>query len=294
MYDEILVPTDGSDTARTASSTAITLAKRHDARLHVVHAVELIDLPVGDARLEHEIVQHGNQLVNDVDEQARASGLETRLAVLEKTQPVHELLLDYVHDHGVDLVVMGTRGRTGVHRLFLGSVTERMVGRSNAPVLTVHEETTVQDPFDSILVPYDSSEGARAAAAHAIDLARDVGATVHFCHVIDQSILAGEYTDGTVLDTLRRVNREALQEASSKAEEAGAIPGETTVTVGVPHRKIVEYAAEIEVDCLVMGTHGRSGVGQKLLGSVTERVIRMATGPVLTVGKHPVETSDSE
>lgn len=137
--------------------------------------------------------------------------------------------------------------------------------------------------YETILVPTDGSEAAADAAKHAYSLAERYDATVHVLSVVEQSESASIVGQGEQkLDALREQGsdstRRIVEEAQSRNVDAvGAIE------VGNPDRAILEYADEHDVDVIVMSTHGRSGVGRFLMGSVTEQVIRDGEIPVLAI-----------
>jgi nucleotide-binding universal stress UspA family protein len=124
MYDDILLPTDGNPQTPQVAEHALNVAELADATLHVV-AVQTEDLDDGE----------GQEAVDAVDELADERGVPTSTTVLEGRPS--ETILDYVGDAGVDMVVMGTHGRSGLDRMLLGSVTERVLRLSDVPVLTV-------------------------------------------------------------------------------------------------------------------------------------------------------------
>ncbi|WP_335999981.1 universal stress protein [Halorientalis halophila] len=148
--------------------------------------------------------------------------------------------------------------------------------------------------YDSILVPTDGSDGALAAAEHAIGLADRYDATIHVLAVVDVDDVALTTPADTDVDALKSSLRARAQadidEVVSLARAAGqptaeAIsPGtEETILVGVPHRAIVDYVEDEGIDLVVMGTHGRRGLKRVLLGSVAERVVRTSPCPVMTI-----------
>ncbi|SDM98377.1 Nucleotide-binding universal stress protein, UspA family [Halogranum gelatinilyticum] len=137
--------------------------------------------------------------------------------------------------------------------------------------------------YDTILVPTDGSDAAMNAVDHAVDLARQYDATLHVLAVVDPTSFSTLDVDpSTVVVAMERQAREAAQRVETVAEEAG-VAIETAVVRGDPARTITTYATDNEADLVVMGTHGRSGLDRYLLGSVTERVVRTADVPVLTV-----------
>jgi nucleotide-binding universal stress UspA family protein len=136
--------------------------------------------------------------------------------------------------------------------------------------------------YDRILLPTDGSEATDRAVEQAVGVAAEMGAELHVLFVLEDVPYAPEMMDDTVEDQLREIGEEALTGIEERAEAAG-VDVVTETREGVPHDTILEYAEEADVDVVVMGTHGRSGLDRYLLGSVTERVVRSAAVPVLTV-----------
>lgn len=282
MYDRILIPTDGSDVAASAASAAVGLARQFDADLHAIHVVETEPFPVVFEDVTAELAEQGRRALEAIEERATDADVEATTTVIEDGRPVHRAVLEYADEHGIDLVVMGTHGRTGLGRVVLGSATEQTLRESPVPVMTVHDDTTVGETFTSILVPFDGSDGAHAAVDHAFGLARATGATVHLLNVVDHGVVAGgDVNVGMVLDALEDSGERALETVAERAEREGVDIGDASVRIGSPFRSIVEYADEEGVDCIVMGTHGRAGIDRVLLGSVAERVIRQTSVPVI-------------
>lgn len=145
MFNRILIPTDGSDAVRPAVETALNLAETYDATLHVLF---IVDQPVsvsgtgegfsGLDNLLNALEEEGHHATDAIADQARDSDIETTAAV-RRGNP-HDDILTYATEHDIDLIVMGTHGRTGVKRALLGSVTEAVVRHSEVPVLTVHRD----------------------------------------------------------------------------------------------------------------------------------------------------------
>lgn len=139
--------------------------------------------------------------------------------------------------------------------------------------------------YDEILVPTDGSPAAEAAIDHAIDLAENYDSRVHALFVVDASAFASvEAGSEMVIEALENEGKEAVQRIREAADEAG-VEVLATVRTGTAYRSILDYIEEKEIDLVVMGTHGRRGVERFLLGSVTERVVRSADVPVMTVRK---------
>lgn len=148
--------------------------------------------------------------------------------------------------------------------------------------------------YDQVLVPTDGSTASEEAIERAIDLAKQYDATLHALYVVDSGTYASlEAGTDIVVDELRAEGTEAVEAIAERAEDAG-VPAEPTVETGVVHRSIVDYVDTEGIDLVVMGTHGRTGVGRVLLGSVAEKVIRTASAPVMTVRSNDAEPDDSE
>lgn len=137
--------------------------------------------------------------------------------------------------------------------------------------------------YDTILVPTDGSSAVVEAVERAVDLAERYDATVHALYVVDSSAYGTlDTSTSVVVDALEDEGETAVNYVADEAEAAG-VPVETAVVTGTPHRTIMDYVDDHDVDMVVMGTHGRRGFDRFLLGSVTEKVVRTAPVPVLTV-----------
>ena len=137
--------------------------------------------------------------------------------------------------------------------------------------------------YDDVLVPTDGSDASAAAVEQGIAIADGESATVHFLHVIDlgtEMSAAGGSIAEELTETLEREADEALDAAARTAESTGAAYDRTTVE-GVPHEAIAEHVDEHDVDLVVMGASGRTGLKEHLLGSTADRVVRSVETSVL-------------
>lgn len=142
MYQDVLVPTDGSDGTRRAIAHALTIADRFDATVHALSIVP--EGPLGTLD-DGDPTTAARRAVERVEREARQNGTAVTTAV-EHGVP-HEEILAYVEDNGIDMVVMGTQGRTGLDRVLVGSVAERVVRLADVPVVTVRltDEIRLED-----------------------------------------------------------------------------------------------------------------------------------------------------
>ncbi|WP_411963405.1 universal stress protein [Haloferax sp. YSMS24] len=137
--------------------------------------------------------------------------------------------------------------------------------------------------YSEILVPTDGSKAAERAINHALDIAKTYGARVHALYVVDTSIYTSlDAGADVVIDALEREGEVATRHVRDAAEEAG-VEIDSEVVTGTAYRSIHDYIENHDIDLVVMGTHGRTGLSHYLLGSVTERVVRTSPVPVLTV-----------
>jgi nucleotide-binding universal stress UspA family protein len=138
------------------------------------------------------------------------------------------------------------------------------------------------------MVPTDFSPASEIAFNYAVDLAAREGAAIHLLHVIDDAMFATAYPDGFYTE-LPGLRTQMIDEAQKRLNELAArcqaakVLVTTEVLVGRPAAGIAQEAKAREMDLVVMGTHGRSGLAHLMLGSVAERVLRLAHCPVLTV-----------
>ncbi len=271
MFDRILVPTDGSGPANAALEYAGEIAAVEQVTVHILYVVDPsadpddADDPIADSR--DWAGETGSPIIEEVE-----------------TGEPRDAILKSAVEHDVDAIVMGTRGRRGVGRLLLGSVTEGVIRDAEVPVLVVRGDSEVRRPYpiETIVVPTDGSAHAEVALERALTIASHHDATVHILSIVDVAPAGIEDQNDLRLDRLERFARRVVDEGVERATNAG-VETEVTVTYGSTHQKIRTYTDAVDADLLVMGTHGRSGLDRLLLGSVTERVLRTATTPVLTV-----------
>jgi nucleotide-binding universal stress UspA family protein len=226
--------------------------------------------------------------LNEAAEAIRAKGVavdsDLRLGVPS------QVLIQAAEEKGVDLVVIGTRGLTGIRHLLLGSTAERVVQHATCPVLTVHPGDADQHrEIRTILVSTDFSSDADSSIESALRLlGPQREAKLVLLHVYH---LPYEYTAyGTIptsLDYFKDVEgaaEERLAEMAQALDREG-LTVETVAKEGYPPDTIIDQAEAAGADLIALGTHGRTGLAHLLLGSTAERVVQHARCPVLTVKK---------
>ena len=291
MYDNILVPTDGSPEAENAIVRAFDLAQTGDARIHVLHVISP-DVPAVDVdateseELRQQSEKRGRETTVRIQERATDLGIDAVRTVHEGTP--YRAILEYIDENEIDLVVMGTHGRTGGERARLGSTTERVITIADVPVMAVRlaEDDVVSESaygmYDHVVIPTDGSDTAERAADHALGIAERYGADVHVIYVVDTTTYGFDDAPRSIVGLLKQGGQNAIEEIATDARELN-LSVATNILRGVPHEEILKYASGVDADVIAMGTRGRTTETDRLLGSTTARVVRRSDVPVLTI-----------
>lgn len=285
----ILVPTDFSADAEMAIGTATALAKSFGASVRLLHVVQPPIQPVGPemavtpVTFWRELHDAAVKRIGNSKKRVEAAGVRCEIEVIEDI-PGFAIAAAAEKAHA-DLIVMGSRGLTGLKHVLLGSVAERTVRYAKCPVLTVKGERK-ELQLRTILVPMDFSPAAHRALELAKSLAKSAGPAhlvlVHAYYIpveIEQYLV--EKGD-TAFDRLSESVTKELEKMLTALQDA-KISSEYIARRGAPERVVLEVATEKHADVVVMGTHGRRGLSHLFLGSVAERVVRTSEIPVITV-----------
>lgn len=147
MYDDILIPTDGSDTVPKTLAHALPIAADNDATVHALYVVDsriTAAAEGSDADLEQSLADDGQEAIAEVADRASEQGLETVGEVTRGTPP--KAILEYADTRGIDLIVIGTRGKSPREKVTsMGSVSERVVDNASIPVLVVRDAGTSEE-----------------------------------------------------------------------------------------------------------------------------------------------------
>jgi nucleotide-binding universal stress UspA family protein len=268
----LLVATDFSDNAEHARLRARNFARAVGAELHTLH------------------VRTGRDDALDLDALAFDAAPGERLypPAIRTARTPAEGILAYAEEHAVDLIAIGTQGRSGLSRWVLGSEAEAVVRRAACPVLSIREGLALNReapaPPRRIVAAVDFSEGTRSLVAHARAIADLAGARLDVVYVLEEPAAFRLFEiDGfrTVLPRLASRAEVRLRDAVETVP--GTTPVRTFVLTGDPARALVRYAEAQRADLVFIGTHGDAGPRARALGSVTERVMRSAPCPVFTL-----------
>ncbi|ARS89297.1 universal stress protein [Natrarchaeobaculum aegyptiacum] len=286
--DSILIPTDGSDGALAGANCAVALASRIDADVQI-HALAVVDDPDWLRNFDDDVVaaleEDATEAVEAIEELVSDHDDVTVTTVVKRGTPF-QTIREYAYRREIDVITMGTTGRTGLGKVLLGSVTENVLRTAHVPVLAVPPNADVESAadvsFDRLLLPTDGSEGAAIATQWGVALARSLESTLHAFSAVDAGPIAQVTSPDDALAALEQ-RSEAAVDAILERAAAADVSVSGTVTTGSATDAILEHASDEDVDLIVMGTHGQTGVGQWFLGSVTENVVRQATVPVFCV-----------
>lgn len=287
IIESILIPTDDSEGALAGAKHGIALASRTGAD---VHAVSVVESKAAPGEIEELVFppleEEAERAVETVADMARSSDDAIDVTTAVKRGTPFQSIREYANRREIDVIAMGTKGRTGLDRVLLGSVTENVLRTARTPVLAVPPDTVEsrieEISFEQFLLPTDGSDGAEIASEWGVALAARLEAMVHSLFSVDTSPFSRARDQEEMFDALERRGEEAIENVRERARDAGvSISG--SIAIGSPANVILTYASEHDVDLIIMGTHGQTGVGQWFLGSVTENVVRQADVPVFCI-----------
>jgi len=277
----VLFPTDLSEESDAAFHHARLLAEAFDATLILYHAVEMPqhDQPHWAFDSAFEIWCRAERLARQDLERRAAALAVSHQVVVERSISAHRALVTLIRSTLPDLTIMATHGRSGLAHLFLGSVTEKVVQHGRSPVLCVRHRprSAAVSPYRRIVVPTDLSPASRRAFPLASLLARTFGAEVVVLHVARAGTQPG--ASGMPAPPASVPSEVGLWEFAQP--DFPGLPVTAQVHVGTPWERIAHVSALENADAIVMSTLGHDSLGDRLLGSTTERVVRHAPCPVL-------------
>jgi len=281
----ILYPTDLSPAADGALPYVLGLAGRYGATVHALH----VTLPAPYFMAGPEGMPQAFEAAK-VQSQLEFQRMDKMLAgvpheIAIESGDIWSRVKEFIEQRKIDMIVIGTHGRTGVGRALLGSVAEEIFRQAPCPVLTVGPRTSVQAEqrleMKEILYATDFSDESRAAAPYAISLAQEHQARLTLLHVMGEP-KTGElvHPENYMASTLRQLQSLVPPEAEPWCKPSFKIES------GAPAEEILEAAASLGADLIVLGVRGASqhlGATTHLLRPTAHRVVTQAGCPVLTV-----------
>jgi nucleotide-binding universal stress UspA family protein len=287
MYDDILLPFDGSEDAAAALHHTSELAHWADATIQVLYVADTTrdSVTVVDGETVDALVEQGEDVVEEAAKTLETLGAAYDTDIVQGNPA--PTIVDYAERYDQDLVVMPTHAREGISRYLAGSVSEKVVRLSPVPVLTVRmqPDETFEFPYENILLPTDGSSAATAAADHIVEFAARLEATVHVLSVVDDAALGLDVRSATSGKDSEAAATDAVETVVSAAETHGVTDTVTHIEHGSPVEAILDCIESNDIHAVGMGTTGRRGTDRILLGSVAESTVRSAPVPVMTIAE---------
>lgn len=280
MYKRILVPLDGSPLAEKVLPYARAFSASFDIPVELLKVNDIENMtpyapPLG-----------GGEYLEEVEKRCFTSPAKVR-RVVELGYPA-QVILEQAAAGEATLIAMATHGLTGMRRWLLGSVASKIVQLASQPVLLVRPQESV-DPagevaIRTLFVPLDGSGLAEKILPHAAVLANTMRLDTRLVNVY--TLPRSAYVPDAMEPQRATVVKQAADYLEAKAQQLraeGVDRVSATAVEGDPAGEIIELAENTPDDLIAMSTHGRSGVGRWVLGSVTEKIIHSSRSPVLVI-----------
>lgn len=289
----IVCPIDFSDASRHALEHAAASARWYRAHLTVIH-VYSTPVPWGVAAGAPAVAPivpavQPQEVITEVRRFSAGVLADDSLEVVVSEGNPSKEIVRLADERQADLLVMGTHGRGGFERLFLGSVTEKVIRTAQFPVLTV--PPPIQTPpataliYKTILCPLDFSDASQRALEYALSLAKKTGACVTPLHVVEGFIDPPDLDFNAhynVPEYRRYMEEDALTRLNAAIHDVRDVcNSEPRVVRGKAAQEILRVADEVRADLIVMGVHGTGAADR--FGSTTHQIVRGAPCPVLTL-----------
>lgn len=272
--DKILIPCDFSDQAIAACKLALDVAHASSAEVHLLHVIELpimhddvlTPMPSFDETLLKELRERADekfaQLKNDFGKE--------HLFIATKIEygPIVPAILDYMESNDITLIVMGTKGISGLEEVLIGSNAEKVVRNASCPVLAVKKQIALSE-LKHIVFPNSMEAGQEDLLLHVKAIQHVLKATLHIVW-IDTSTKAEDY--GAIKQRLEEFAKRFMLK-------------DYTVNVFKADNKetgIINFTHWINANMIAMGTHARKGLSHLFKGSVTEGVVNHVDCPIWT------------
>lgn len=296
-FEKILAAVDFSKSSDAALQQAIRLARQCGAKLTLVHALPNLrtailsasaesrfDLFYGEGdELQREIREESNARMRYLVNEFHATDLPIQCETILGDPSI--AIIHAVQAEKHDLVIVGTRGLSTWEQMLIGSTAKRLIRKCPAPVWAVKSNATAAPR--KILVATDFSDVSRRAAVIANQLAILNGAELHLLHVINSRDVPRAAVEkiapgGTVRDEINEAAATHLEEFVN-ACQLSSQNVKSHLSFGLPAQEISRIAAQLEIDLLVVGTVGRSGIKGVVLGNTAEMVLNVCNCSILTM-----------
>jgi nucleotide-binding universal stress UspA family protein len=277
---KILVPTDFSAEAENATEVARILAKKFNAEVMFLHTIELSSAEainasgapsnfdsVADAMFIHESIKGAREQMDRLYDVTKFQGLAVSQEI--KLGGPFQHIYDAIENDGVDFIVMGTKGATGLSEVLIGSNTEKVVRRAKCPVLSVKSEVK-EEAFKDIVYATEMGDNEGPVVDCLQDFQRAFNSKVHVVWVnTPNNFKADRVTMALLRDFVTKYSMVdyTINVFNDVVEEDG----------------IIHFADEIGAGMIAMGTSSHTGLSRIIRGSIAEDIVNHAKRPVLTM-----------
>lgn len=294
QMNTIFCATDFSKLAEGVVAYGIALSKEFNAKLVVCHVVDFPTVSMYGEAVAGPI-EHQNRFMeyarSEISRLIGDAAIDSQAIVTlgNTTEEIARLVVEF----NADLVITATHGRSGLKRFFLGSVTERLMRTLACPLLVLRgseegKEPKLQKfPFKKILVGCDFSSDSDLAFKNSLSMAQEFESELHMVHVVEPSgykdlfKMPAESGDKFKQDLFDMIKGRLT--SMVPAEALNWLSLHTHLLVGKPYEEIIRYAEINDIDLIALGIRGHGMVEDLLVGSTTDRVIRRAPCPVLSI-----------
>ena len=275
---QILLTTDFSENARRVYQSASSISRQFGATLHLVNFAGVAPSLIAEASSEEFYVTHEQALRQEAATHPAFEGLGVT-AHLKRQLWSPDQLRDLEQELDIDMVIMGTHGRTGLQHFLLGSFAERVVRNSSAPVLVLRQDEPQADfQPKQVVVPFDFSEASNVVLPAVLLLSEQFQCSFRFVFVYEPVPPRNIPVFQAVREFLTNKPKEPVEErfAELAKTQLSGVDVSLETHQGVPAMEILSCVGELEADLVLLGTRG-------VVGSVAQHVTREAPCSVLTV-----------
>lgn len=316
----IMCAVDFSDFTNTTLAYSIALSREFNAKLFLVHVVIEVEPLLKSSEIAIDVKALQKRHMNDAFEQIAALVKETDVSykiLIAKGEPA-DRIRDLALEHRADMIITATHGNSGIKRLLLGSVTEKLLKTVHCPLLVLNTQkldlpsgTTPEIKLKKIMVGCDFSQDSKLAFDYGLSLAQEFQAELYLAHVVKPSenleLKASDYIDITPTDYVKwrssdyfEMQKRSMDEKREKFNQLREnlerqlyfmVPEEsrnwctprTTLLDGEPYKELIAYAQKEKIDMIVLGIRGHTLWEKLMVGSTTDRIIRQSPCPILAV-----------
>src|SRR5262249_43786548 len=280
----ILCPVDFFPASDAAVNYAAGLAGNYEAGLHLLHvitpaAVGTYEYAIDTTEIMKSMEKRSTDELVKLATKLKEAGVNAEFEI--RVGDVYEDIKEVIEIVKPGIIVMGTHGRRGVERWFMGSKTEKLLRHSPVPTITINSpgEKVAPPCFKRILVTTDFSDGTPDALAYAFSVAQENDSQISLLHVVHDvaADISGKCRESLIEGVKRHLEDLVPVEAANWCNVY------TRVRTGVPYRVILSMLEDEKIDLLVMNIHGKGMLDRALLGSTAERVVRVAPCPVMLI-----------